>query len=677
MICPSDDSLREILDASNADTSSTEVLFHLADCSACKSRVASFGLQRRLEDVLRDFRESPPVIDVMPAVMDAMTNSYTGPSRRRIGQYELLRSIGRGGGGEVFEARHALLQRRVAIKLLSARHVGDESARRRFFREMESIGQLNDPYIVRAYDAGEVDGTLYLAMELVEGENLESLARRVGQLPVSDACEIIRQAAIGLQHVHETGLVHRDLKPSNLLLSKTGLKIADLGLALLNRNGLTEDRLTGHHTVLGTADYMAPEQAEGSHHVDIRADLYSLGCTLFRLLSGRAPFAVPENSTPIKKMMAHASQPIPDILQMRPDVPIELALLIRRLLAKDRNDRFAEPRDLAEAIRPFCHAEDLPSLVLTKPTPPGAQGSSSTGRDPTDRQQNSSRLRLREIADSTFRWLRNPATIGIAVVAIAVASSRWWWPMNVSPTNGANAESEARSGPVPAIVKSDTSVAVVVPTAMPAGPTTDRWQHEFGVLPVEMTWERNSGVGTWRIDEDLKSLVLQANKSCRLVKLGDISRRTEDFKLSLDVVHQSNSGECGVFFGFQPEKSDNPRFVRFQAITIRSFNAIDGPKLLVQRNLRQIAIPTGDVSSDRNHHVQLSDPKGKAALSMEIQFEAGQLNAIKVAGQDCDQLTSSSANSQFSDTDFDGPFGVFTFDASVWFSNPNFQRKLP
>ena len=231
-------------------------------------------------------------------------------------------------------------------------------------------------------------------MEFVDGLNLETLAQRIGPMEIWDACEVIRQAAQGLQHVFESDMVHRDLKPSNLLVSKSGVKIADLGLAMFDRaesaqgslrsKNEVDDRLTGEHTVLGTVDYMAPEQAEGSRAVDIRADMYSLGCTLFRLLVGRAPYALPENSSTMKKMVAHASDPIPDIQYFRPDVPDELATVIKRLLEKKRSKRYSEPRELVDALVPFCGVIDFPTLILSPPRPPRkvvAGGRSSTLRD--------------------------------------------------------------------------------------------------------------------------------------------------------------------------------------------------------------------------------------------------------------------------------------------------------
>jgi serine/threonine protein kinase len=240
----------------------------------------------------------------------------------RLRDYELLELLGQGGMGAVYKALHLRLGKVVALKVLPARRLADAHAASRFDREMKAVGKLDHPHIVRATDAGEVAGMRYLVMEFVEGLDLSRISRHAGPLRVADACEIVRQAAEGLQHVHEAGLVHRDIKPSNLILTDTGqVKILDLGLALLREKGSEE--LTDSNQVVGTLDYMAPEQCTGSHAVDIRADLYSLAATLYKLLAGLGPFA--ESSSPAEKMQALINQPADSILGVRSDVPEELA----------------------------------------------------------------------------------------------------------------------------------------------------------------------------------------------------------------------------------------------------------------------------------------------------------------------------------------------------------------
>ena len=289
-----------------------------------------------------------------------------------IREYRLLEQIGAGGMGAVYRAEHTRLKRIVALKLLPPSRVQDSRAIARFEREMEAIGRLDHPSVVRATDAGEHGGSHYLVMEYVEGIDLASLAQQQGPLPVADACELTRQAALGLQYIHEYGLVHRDVKPSNLMLTRAGqVKILDLGLALL-RGGDADSHLTDSGQALGTADYMAPEQAVDSRQVDIRADIYSLGCTLYRLLAGRPPFTAPEYPGVVERILAHVNQPIPPLRSFRPGLPAELEAVLDRMLAKKPAGRYAVPREVAQSLEPLAAGSDLPGLARQVVAPAGA-----------------------------------------------------------------------------------------------------------------------------------------------------------------------------------------------------------------------------------------------------------------------------------------------------------------
>jgi hypothetical protein len=216
-------------------------------------------------------------------------------------------------------------------------------------------------------------------MEFCDGSDLARLVSRRGALPVADACELVRQAALGLQHAHRHGLVHRDVKPSNLMLTRAGqVKVLDLGLALLHGDRAAEEKMTVTGWVLGTFDYMAPEQASNAHGVDIRADVYSLGCTLYHLLGGRPPFAGAR--TPLEKVRAHAEAPVPPVRGIRPEVPEALAAVLGRMLAKEPQRRLATPAAVAEALEPFTAGCDPEKLIAEKtgsgpaPLPPTEDG---------------------------------------------------------------------------------------------------------------------------------------------------------------------------------------------------------------------------------------------------------------------------------------------------------------
>jgi serine/threonine-protein kinase len=282
----------------------------------------------------------------------------------QLGQYRLLGKIGQGGMGSVYKALHLRLEKTVAVKILSADRLSNPEDIARFEREMRAVGKLNHPHIIRATDAGEVNGVPYLVMDFVEGTDLHKLVGRLGPLPIAEACELVRQAAEGLQHAHAHHLVHRDVKPSNLLLSSDGeVKVLDLGLARFHTEQPANHDLTSLGQGMGTLDYMAPEQALDAHSVDIRADVYSLGCTLYHLLAGQPPFGGSAYLTPASKLAAHSQLPAPPIGKLRPEVPEALAALLGSLLAKRPADRPATPREVAELLAPFAVDCDLRRLL--------------------------------------------------------------------------------------------------------------------------------------------------------------------------------------------------------------------------------------------------------------------------------------------------------------------------
>ena len=265
----------------------------------------------------------------------------------------------------VYKAQHPKLKRTVAIKLLPLAQWAGSAAVARFEREMEVIGGLDHPNIVRASDAGDTDGMHYLVMDFVDGLDLSRLVHRMGPLPMADACEIIRQAARGLEHVHASSLVHRDIKPSNIMLTQDGqVKILDLGLAMLGQQYReVENNLTTIGQLMGTLDYMAPEQAADSRQVDTRADIYSLGATLFKLLTGQAPYGGPSHKSLLKKVLALANAPVPSVREFRPELPEELDNIVGRCLAKEPDTRYTHVSEVAEALATFAASSDLPSLM--------------------------------------------------------------------------------------------------------------------------------------------------------------------------------------------------------------------------------------------------------------------------------------------------------------------------
>jgi serine/threonine protein kinase len=284
-----------------------------------------------------------------------------------LGQYRILDQLGQGGMGRVFKAEHLTMGRTVAIKVLAPQHTRTEKARHLFMREVRAAGKLMHPNIVTAHDANEVDGRHYLVMEYIDGPNLDQLVRERGQLPMGLACDIVRQAASGLQCAFEHGMVHRDIKPSNLLLQRTGttlssgylVKILDFGLARLGdvaEGAGAASGSSGKHVIMGTPDYLSPEQARALHLVDIRSDLYSLGCTFYFLLTGQVPFP---GGTAVEKLLRHSNEDVVPVEQQRPDLPQVVADIVHCLLAKDPAHRYQTPAELVLDLVP--HAAPMPS----------------------------------------------------------------------------------------------------------------------------------------------------------------------------------------------------------------------------------------------------------------------------------------------------------------------------
>jgi len=263
-------------------------------------------------------------------------------------KYKLLGLLGSGGMSNVYLAEHLLMRRRVAIKVLPRNRVQDSSYLARFYREARAAAALDHHNIVRAYDIDNEGNNHFLVMEYVEGRDLEEIVRQEGPLDYARAADYIRQAALGLEHAHQAGLIHRDIKPANLLVTPNDVvKILDLGLARFSEEEMASLTVAYQENVLGTADYLAPEQAVDSHRVDARADIYSLGCTLYFLLVGQPPFG--EGTLP-ERLAAHQLKEPKDIRQKRPDAPEDLIAICRKMMAKKPEERYGSAREVAEAL---------------------------------------------------------------------------------------------------------------------------------------------------------------------------------------------------------------------------------------------------------------------------------------------------------------------------------------
>jgi serine/threonine protein kinase/DNA-binding response OmpR family regulator len=271
----------------------------------------------------------------------------------RIGNYDVLDRVGAGGMGTVFKARHRRMKRIVALKVLSRDLAKEDTFVQRFQREVEVIAGISHPNIVMAYDADEAEAGHFLVMEFIDGQDLASVVQKQGPLTVAVAVDCVLQAARGLAYAHGQGIIHRDIKPANLLRDRSGtVKVTDLGLARFNKQAVGGSPEAGSITqagsILGTVDYMPPEQAMGSPNIDHRADIYSLGATLHFLLLGRPPY---EGESLMATMFKHRLAPIPSLAEARPEVPAALDTIFRRMMAKEPGERFQTMNEVVEALQ--------------------------------------------------------------------------------------------------------------------------------------------------------------------------------------------------------------------------------------------------------------------------------------------------------------------------------------
>jgi serine/threonine protein kinase len=291
------------------------------------------------------------------------------------GTYVVLEKLGQGGMGMVFKAHDRRMSRIVAIKVLPPAFTKKPNAVQRFQREVQAAARLVHPNIVASFDAGQDIGAYFLVMEFVDGSDLSRLVKQQGPLGVAQAVGCILQAARGLEHAHGAGIIHRDVKPGNLLLDRGGtVKILDMGLARFEEtvnHPDAMDELTQAGSVLGTSDYMAPEQALNSKNADQRADIYGLGCTLWYLLTGKPMYT---GATMMEKLIAHRDAPIPSLRAVRPEAPKKLEALLQRMVAKKPADRLQSMREAIVELAACCSAAEL-----TAGLPELASGPRETG----------------------------------------------------------------------------------------------------------------------------------------------------------------------------------------------------------------------------------------------------------------------------------------------------------
>ncbi|HTU88796.1 MAG TPA: family 16 glycoside hydrolase, partial [Gemmataceae bacterium] len=380
---PSADVLKAFALGKLNDGSADGVLIHLDQCQQCRQEVAALSG----DDFLNRLRQARGQ-SFTPAPANTLAGAARAakpfanrtpvanlpPELAANQQYEILRELGRGGMGVVYLAKNKLMDRLEVLKVVNKTLLDHPGAVERFLREIRSAAKLSHANVVGAYHALQMGELLAFAMEYIEGQDLASLVKSQGPLPVPHACFYVQQAALGLQHAFEKQMVHRDIKPQNLILAREGkkhiVKVLDFGLAKVMREKSEDTGLTGEGKMLGTPDYIAPEQTLDAAKADIRADIYSLGCTLYYLLSGHPPFSASSLGAILVAHQMHEAKPLN---LERPEVPEELAAVVRKMMAKSPAKRYQTPLDVVQALSPFVKQGAMP-----KPSPELSSGTAES-----------------------------------------------------------------------------------------------------------------------------------------------------------------------------------------------------------------------------------------------------------------------------------------------------------
>lgn len=577
------------------------------------------------------------------AIQEPVTIIEPQVGRARVHQYELLRTLGAGGMGVVYEAFQPHLRRRVALKVLSPHLAASPNAIHRFQREMAAIGQLSHPNIVQAFDAGIDQTTHYLAMEYVDGANVESMLQRVGAFPIADACEIIRQAALGLAYVHSSGIVHRDIKPANLLLSKAGeVKVADLGLACMH-DLVESELLTAHGAVLGTYDYMSPEQAKGGK-VGPESDIYSLGATFFRLLTGKPIFTGPGYNSSAKKLYGHINDPPPRLTAMRSSIPPVLDELMDRLLAKDPSGRPPSANEVIDVLGPLSKGARLAALLQSEASPPAAENTTQTLDSGATKERAAPEPRKKQIAAS---WIGRSSLVVLGGLAVL-----WLTAQTRKPESG-----QADNVPPPASGAERLSLAAVSADQASKDLAYLRWQSLLNRDPSKVIWPPDA-LSLVHFDRSLGSL----NARCSdigILRLGRID--VKSFRLRMELHQNRWQGDIGIILGLRNHPDVAGGF-QAQGLLFYPAPVRDDIHRMALRRTHLDFTPNDDGSfTVRRQNTADSIIKMPAEVSetFDIQVLSTGLSHIRWAGNEVPELCSPDVNSTFGPQDYQGDCGIF------------------
>jgi|GEM_PF-3432491 len=642
--CPTPAALAAFLCGELPPATMDEIGAHVSSCLKCDAAVCRMDevTDARLKDLWEHLRnrtgERPPTDSeyrrmveaaqaLAPTQMFSPAEPQHAPPPSQLGQYRIGERLGQGGMGAVYRAEHIRLKKAVAIKILSPSQMRDPRAVARFQLEMEVVGRLDHPNIVRATDAGEIGGIHFLVMELITGVNLSHLLYQCGPLPIANACELVRQAAVGLQCAHELGLVHRDVKPSNLMLTTSGqVKLLDLGLALLRGGGSSDPGagdLTGIGEVMGTAEYMAPEQWTETHSVDIRADIYSLGCTLYALLAGAPPFTGSGRRSFWRMMSAHQQAPVRPITEHRPEASATLCDLLRRMLAKSPIDRPATPGEVAAELERLAVGANLSALFTS--AAPGAKTIADMPR-PGNGTPTPTPISTELLASGRVRrWRR--ALVAVVVAATAAAVAGIYFAVLAGTGVSAGAGASTGTGPV-----NEESPA---PKEEPPDPK--KWRN----LLAERHDERfkrlwRDDVVMWRLEHNRQTEILRIDSTGpALVRLGEAPMSA--YKLQIGLRQIRWDGGIGAYFAGRVQTNPNAPIFVFQFVQL---HRIGEAKYGLSRGRGKYSLepkPRPELNVGEFATEYLAPPNNEEKL-LELEMKPGGLATIRWGGVECPRL---------------------------------------
>ncbi len=633
--CPSSAILSRYRAGDLSELELGSVSAHIAQCARCKQSLANLpsapderllaskpSPQSRLDSEV-DLLDPPggKLVTADPSVMES------GDAHRVIGQYQLMSYLGHGGMGKVYRALHVKLKRQVALKCLPNSSRRDPDRKARFLREMEAIGQIEHENIVRATDAGEHEGTLFLVMDLVRGIDLHEFLMAHGPLQVADACAIAREVASGLNYLEQRQIVHRDVKPANIMLSFEGkVKLLDLGLARFNVE--SGGGMTSTGQAVGTADYIAPEQVRGEPGVSTPADVYSLGCTLFHMLTGLPVFHGKKYDSAFLKMRGHSDDPPPTATSLRHGLPDELSRFVGQLLAKAPTER-PRPRTIIERLGKWCEGSDLAALARQGAAEAQTRCNSSRvdGNAPT--APHSPRPAPGRLRRSVGRVVANRRTaIGLLGASCAGAGLAWFngWP----PFHRTHH----------------------LPDLHAIG-----WQPLLSEPPTKLVWPATSRLFDY--NEPRRELSF----SCEGIGLlGWGTADCDNYRARFHLSQSRWTSGLGVFFGYHALAVDkSPRAV-YQLLQLTSFQSSDlAHSFRLDRGEETIVFgggPSPSVSSHAFASNLIPTPSGGEHL-LEFAVGTGSLLEVRWDGVRLPSLTDAAANGMVAPGTAKGLLGIY------------------